>query len=65
MSADCNVCCTVDACSFIYVVFFLVSSLEENSCAVSLNARLIEYYVCSTMYDNRQAMPTVLYTVLV
>jgi hypothetical protein len=56
------VCCTVDACSFIYG-FFPVSILEENSCVVSLNVRLIESYVCSTTYHKCQV--TTIYYILV
>jgi hypothetical protein len=48
-------------------VFFPVSSPEENSCAVILNARLLLnlMLVCSTTYDKRQATTAVLYSSLV
>jgi hypothetical protein len=42
MSVDCIVCCTVDACSFVYSTVRFGSTPEENSCVVSLNARLME-----------------------
>jgi hypothetical protein len=42
----------IDASLFVYLRFGF--SPEENSCVVSLNARLIESYVCSTTYDKRQ-----------
>jgi formate/nitrite transporter FocA (FNT family) len=48
-------------------VFFPVSSPEENSCVVILNARLLLnlMLVCSTTYDKRQATSAVLYSSLV
>jgi hypothetical protein len=48
-------------------VFFPVSSPEENSCVVILNARLLLnlMLVCSTTYDKRQATTAVLHSSLV
>lgn len=48
-------------------MFFPVSSSEENSCVVILNARLLLnlMLVCSTTYDKRQATTAVLHSSLV
>jgi hypothetical protein len=62
MFVDRNVCwlyCTVDPCLFLYLrcVFFPVSSPEENYYVVSLDARLIEPYVCSLAESRTAAAP--------